>query len=71
MRIPEDAAVVGFDNWQAFAAAAQPPLSSIDPNLDAIGQEAGRLLIRMIEGERISGTLGLPSSLVERQSSAR
>lgn len=67
--VPESVAVVGFDNWNIMTEAARPPLSSVDMNLSALGREAGRMLIAMIEGERAAGTRRLPCTLVVRQSS--
>ena len=37
-------------------------------NLKALGQEAGRLLIELIEGNDVCGVRRLPCSLVIRQS---
>jgi LacI family transcriptional regulator len=40
-------------------------------NLSALGQEAGRVLLAMIGGERVAaGTRRLPCTLVVRQSSS-
>ena len=65
---PDDIAVIGFDNWSVMAEAARPPLSSIDMNLRALGEEAGRRLRRMMAGEEIASTARLPCSLVVRAS---
>jgi len=70
IRVPEDVAIVGFDNWDVMVAGAQPPLTSIDMNLKVLGREAGERLIRMIDGERMTGVFRLPCTLVVRQSSA-
>jgi len=67
--VPKSVAVVGFDNWNIMTEAARPPLSSVDMNLSALGREAGRMLIAMIDGERASGTRRLPCTLVVRESS--
>ena len=67
--VPEQVAIVGFDNWEIMAEAARPPLSSVDMNLSALGREAGRMLLAMIAGERAAGTRRLPCTLVIRQSS--
>ncbi|WP_417307468.1 LacI family DNA-binding transcriptional regulator [Devosia sp.] len=67
--VPEQVAVVGFDNWEVMAAAARPPLSSIDMNLSALGREAGERLLAMIDGEQDRGVLRLPCTLVVRESS--
>ncbi len=67
--VPESVAVVGFDNWNIMTEAARPPLSSVDMNLSALGREAGRMLIAMIDGERAAGTRRLPCTLIVRESS--
>lgn len=67
--VPDQVAVVGFDNWDVMTLAARPPLSSIDMNLRELGQLAGERLISMIAGERLKGVERLPCSLVVRQSS--
>ena len=69
LRVPQDVAVVGFDNWDVMALAARPPLTSVDMNLRALGRAAGERLIAMIAGERLRGVERLPCSLVVRQSS--
>jgi LacI family transcriptional regulator len=66
--VPADVAVVGFDNWEVMAAAARPPLTSVDTKLYALGQEAGHRIIRMVRGERFSGVVRLPCALVVRES---
>lgn len=40
IRVPEDVAVVGFDNWELFAQATRPPLTTIDMGLTDLGREA-------------------------------
>jgi LacI family transcriptional regulator len=69
IRVPEDVAIVGFDNWDVMVAGAQPPLTSIDMNLKTLGREAGERLVAMIGGERMAGVHRLPCTLVVRQSS--
>ena len=70
-RVPEDVAIVGFDNWDVMTEASRPPLSSIDMNLQVLGQEAGRLLIGMIGGEKTRGIRHLPCTLIVRESSKK
>ncbi len=67
--VPGEVSIVGFDNWEVIAGAARPPLTSIDLNLRELGAEAGRSLIRMIDGEKLGGVHRLPCSLVLRASS--
>ncbi len=66
--VPADVSVVGFDNWDVMAAAARPPLTSVDMNLGALGREAGTCLLDMIAGRSIAGVRRLPCSLVVRDS---
>lgn len=69
VRVPEDVAVVGFDNWEIMAAQTRPPLTTVDMNLRTLGREAGRLVLAMSEGREVQpGIRKLPCSLVVRQS---
>ena len=68
MRVPDDVAVVGFDNWDVIAAATRPPLTTVDMNLHEVGRQAGLRLLDMIDGARPSGVECLPCRLVVRQS---
>jgi LacI family transcriptional regulator len=69
LRVPEDVAVVGFDNWDVMVEGARPRLTSVDMNLYALGQEAGRRIMRLIGGEEFHGVLRLPCTLQVRESS--
>jgi LacI family transcriptional regulator, galactose operon repressor len=66
--VPDDVAVVGFDNWEVMTKATRPPLTSIDMNLDALGREAGAALLDMMDGCTIAGVRCLPCSLIIRES---
>jgi LacI family transcriptional regulator len=68
-RVPEDIALVGFDNWEVIAAACRPPLTTVDMNLRELGRTAGEELLSAIEGQPSSGLRRLPCSLVLRESS--
>lgn len=72
MRVPEDVAVIGFDNWDAIAPDARPPLTSVDMNLRALGEQAGTRLLAMIaapdEDPATEGVMYLPCTLVVRAS---
>ena len=65
--VPEDVAVVGFDNWNVMTEATRPPLTSVDMNLGALGSEAGAALLEMISGRTVAGVRRLPCSLVIRE----
>ncbi|MFO1106009.1 MAG: LacI family DNA-binding transcriptional regulator [Amaricoccus sp.] len=67
IRVPEDMAVVGFDNWEIFAAAARPPLTSVDHELEGLGRAAGLTLLDMVDGKAVEpGIRRLPCRLVTR-----
>jgi LacI family transcriptional regulator len=68
-RIPDDVALVGFDNWEPMALAAQPPLSSVDMCLEEVGRACAGLLLAAMGGEQAGGVRAVPTRLVVRQSS--
>jgi LacI family transcriptional regulator len=68
IRVPEDVALVGFDNWDVIAEATRPPLTTIDMNLRELGRETGRRLIEMIAGAELHGVLRIPATLIVRES---
>jgi LacI family transcriptional regulator len=68
VRVPEDIALVGFDNWTLLAAATRPPLTSVDMNLYRLGRVAGETLLRAIDGVREPGIRRLPCALAVRDS---
>src|SRR5659263_456653 len=49
-RIPDDVAVTGYDNWPIFALECEPPLTTVDMNLEALGAAAARDLFGVIDG---------------------
>ena len=68
MRIPEDVAVVGYDNSQ-LCDVSQISLTSIDQDGHLLGAEAAELLIRRIEGRTEEVHFVTPPKLVVRRSS--
>jgi DNA-binding LacI/PurR family transcriptional regulator len=50
-RVPDDVALVGFDNWGPMAAGALPPLTSVDMCLEEVGRVAAQRLLAAIAGE--------------------
>lgn len=68
LRVPEDVALVGFDNWEVIAEATRPALTTIDMNLRELGRETGRRLIEMIAGAALHGVVRIPCTLVVRES---
>ena len=70
MAVPDEIAIVGFDNWDVMVEGARPPLTTIDPNLTLLGQlAASRLLTAIDGGELGSGLVLQRCDLVIRQSS--
>ena len=66
--IPDDIAVVGYDNWEVFAAEARPPLTTIDLNLQTIGAVAVEHLFGALDGNHSSGIIRCATRLVVRES---
>jgi LacI family transcriptional regulator len=67
--VPEDIAVVGFDNWEVFASATRPPLTTVDMGLTELGRQAGLTLLDLIAGHKVEpGRRRLPCELVVRSS---
>jgi len=70
-RIPDDVAVVGFDDLE-FALTADPPLSSVRQPIESQGREMARLLLRIIgSGDRTPTRVLLGTELIVRGSSRR
>ena len=70
LRVPEDVAVIGVDNWDILAQSARPPLSSIDMQLQELGRAAARALSTAIGGASHPGVNRLPVRVVPRESTA-
>jgi LacI family transcriptional regulator len=69
LRIPEDIAIVGFDD-NPLAEFFDPPLTTVHLPAYGLGLAAGERLIRLIQGEGLSeNSLLLESNLITRQSS--
>lgn len=54
IRVPEDVAVIGFDNWDVIVEGTHPALSSIDMNLDLLGRSAAERLFQAIGGQPLA-----------------
>jgi LacI family transcriptional regulator len=69
IRIPDDIAITGFDNWAVFAHETEPPLTTVDMNLEALGISAGQALFAGIDGMPLAGGVRRQAcSLVVRSS---
>lgn len=68
LRIPEDTALVGFDDFP-LADVIKPPITVVSQPVDAIGREAGRLLLQRLAGDdRPPQRVELETKLVIRRS---
>ncbi len=67
-RIPDDVAVVGFDDIPA-SAMTHPPLSTVRQPLYEMGRTAASMVMAAVRGESITKRIELPTSLVIRESS--
>jgi LacI family transcriptional regulator len=69
VRVPEDVAVVGFDNWEVIAEQTRPALTTVDMELKELGRQAGLAILDLTRGETITpGERAIPCRLVVRQS---
>ncbi|MET0813202.1 MAG: LacI family DNA-binding transcriptional regulator [Microbacterium sp.] len=68
-RVPDELAVIGYDNWEVLATNSRPELTSIDANLQQLGRQAAQRVFDAIDGVDIGeGTHHLPVRLVIRGS---
>ncbi len=71
VRVPDDIAVVGFDNWEVMAAAARPALTTVDLNLYELGKLAGTKMLAMTNAsgaEKEAGIIYVPCRFIVRAS---
>ena len=66
-RVPDDVAVVGFDDIPA-SAMTHPPLTTVRQPLYEMGRTAASMVMAAIRGESIAKRTELPTSLVVRES---
>ncbi|MCZ7413438.1 MULTISPECIES: LacI family DNA-binding transcriptional regulator [unclassified Streptomyces] len=74
-RVPEDVALVGFDDMVQVAEATDPPLTTVRQDIEGMGRLMVRLLMRMLDqdaadgpGTRAPGSVITPTELVRRAS---
>ncbi|MFG2312648.1 LacI family DNA-binding transcriptional regulator [Streptomyces sp. NPDC048566] len=74
-RVPEDVAVIGFDDMLPIAEQTDPPLTTIRQDIEEMGRLMARLLIRGLEGGTVTAPTGtersgvvLPTTVVVRGS---
>ncbi len=67
--VPDDLAVIGYDNWEVLSTNSRPELTSIDANLQLLGRQAAQRVFEAIDGVDIgNGERHLPVRLVIRGS---
>lgn len=66
-RIPEDVAVVGFDDL-GFASFLNPPLTTVRAPTEAVGRIAAERLFALLENKPADGTVVLPTEIIYRRS---
>jgi DNA-binding LacI/PurR family transcriptional regulator len=69
LRVPEDVAVVGFDDVESIALWTDPPLTTIRQDVEEIGRQMTRILLRLLaDGPEGLAPSILPTHLVRRAS---
>ncbi|SCF30060.1 DNA-binding transcriptional regulator, LacI/PurR family [Micromonospora viridifaciens] len=66
-RVPEDVAVIGFDD-APIARQAEPPLTTVFQPVEEMGRQMARLLVSRIRGEEVSPHVLLDTKLIHRAS---
>lgn len=66
-RVPEDVAVIGFDDI-ALASYCEPPLTTVRQPITEIGRTLARHMLRLLGGEEVESSTVLPTELVVRES---
>lgn len=69
VRVPEDVSVVGFDDVPE-AASFIPPLTTVHQDFARVGEWCVDAVLRELAGETVTGVRLVPTTLVERSSTA-
>jgi LacI family transcriptional regulator len=70
LRVPEDIAIAGFDDWRD-SVTAEPPLTTVHPPLPDVGLRAAEILLAQVADKNLPPVrLTLPVELVIRRSTA-
>lgn len=67
VRVPEDVAVVGFDDL-GFAAGLEPPLTTVRQGVREQGAEAARIVFELVRDPQGTRRVVLPTELIVRAS---
>jgi DNA-binding LacI/PurR family transcriptional regulator len=66
-RVPDDVAVVGYDDVEA-AATSSPPLTTVAQDIEGTGRRMAELLLARLSGDDTPRQEVLPTQLVVRAS---
>jgi len=67
IRIPEDVAVIGFDDL-GFAPFLNPPLTTVRAPTESVGRIAAERLFELLENQSSNGAVVLPTEIIFRRS---
>ncbi|MDX3388112.1 LacI family DNA-binding transcriptional regulator [Streptomyces niveiscabiei] len=67
-RVPEDVAVVGFDDLTRIAEATTPPLTTVHADVEGMGRLMAELLCAAVYEGTTPGSVVVPTRLVVRES---
>ncbi|NEE26252.1 substrate-binding domain-containing protein, partial [Streptomyces sp. SID7982] len=61
--VPEQVALVGFDDMDSVASETDPPLTTVGQEIEGQGRLMARLLLRALDRER-TGSGDVPESVI-------
>ena len=67
MAVPGDVSLLAWDD-SALCRMTHPPLSAMSRDVTRFGAQAGRLLLRIVDGEDVGPVVGDPATLAVRGS---
>lgn len=70
VRVPQDVAVTGFDNWDVMVEASRPPLTTVDMSLGEVGSLAAQTLVAAFDHAVPPAVSRVECQLVPRESTA-
>lgn len=68
IKIPEDVAVIGFNNEKIICHTTRPTLTSVSQDIKLMGRKAAELLVAKLHGDEKIERIVIPVTIVERES---